>query len=283
MKKSIKIAVIIIGFLFLGLILIGSRLPSSPVSESQQAKLAPSGLTTPVTEKDNSMANPGATKESSNTLEKGTVDQQQILQQTEPLQQPPQTVEEIQNPIVTFVVDGDTIEINSGERVRLIGIDAPESGSPYYSESRNKLSELVLNKQVKLEKDISDKDRYGRLLRYIYMGSLFVDLEMVRQGYATVYTYPPDIKYSEQFLSVEQQARTQKLGLWAPAPEEETTFEPAPSSGGSFAVPPCIQTDCDCSDFASHAHAQWFHDNYDPTDKHRLDGDKDGLACESLP
>ena len=105
---------------------------------------------------------------------------------------------------------------------------------------------------------------------------------MVKQGYATVYTYPPDVKYSEQFTSAEQQAKTRELGLWASV-QEEITSEPTPSYAPTFTLPACVQTDCDCADFTSHAHAQWFHDNYDPNDKHRLDADKDGLACESLP
>lgn len=97
--------------------------------------------------------------------------------------------------LVTFVVDGDTVEIESGERVRLIGIDAPERGDSYYSESKVQLEKLVLNKQVRLEKDVSQADRYGRLLRYVFVGDLFVNLEMVKKGYALAYTYPPDVKY----------------------------------------------------------------------------------------
>lgn len=183
---------------------------------------------------------------------------------------------------VTFVVDGDTVEIQTEERVRLIGIDSPERGDPYYTEARNKLSELVLNKQVRMEKDVSEKDRYGRLLRYLYVGNLFVNLEMVKQGYASAYTYPPDVKYSQQFLVAEQEARNKKVGLWVPA-------QPQPIQSGQgvlptgFTVPSCAQTDCDCGDFSTHAYAQWFYETYDPSNRHRLDGDKDGEACESLP
>lgn len=183
---------------------------------------------------------------------------------------------------VTFVVDGDTVEIQTEERVRLIGIDSPERGDPYYTEARNKLSELVLNKQVRMEKDVSEKDRYGRLLRYLYVGNLFVNLEMVKQGYASVYTYPPDVKHSAQFLAAEQEARNKKVGLWVPAQPQPTQSEQGIPSAG-FTVPSCAQTDCDCGDFSTHAYAQWFYENYDLSNKHKLDGDKDGVACESLP
>ena len=183
---------------------------------------------------------------------------------------------------VTYVVDGDTIEISTGERVRLIGMDTPERGAPYYTEAKNKLSKLVLNKQIRMEKDVSDVDRYSRLLRYLYIGDTFVNLEMVEAGYATTYTYPPDVKYSAQFLAAEQEARNAQLGLWASSITPEPLTAPS-SQTGSFTLPPCASSDCDCGHFATRAYAQWFYDNYDPSNRHRLDGDRDGLACESLP
>lgn len=189
---------------------------------------------------------------------------------------------------VVSVVDGDTLKISSGEVVRLIGIDSPETKAPYYVEAKNKLTELTLNKKVRLEKDVSETDRYGRLLRFIYVGDLFINLEMVRQGYAVVYTYPPDVKYSQQFVAAEKEARDSKKGLWplsassttTPTP---TTQAPPPSGGSSYSLPPCASSDCDCGHFSTHAYAQWFHDNYDPSDQHKLDRDDDGLVCETLP
>ncbi len=185
---------------------------------------------------------------------------------------------------VTSVVDGDTLKVSSGKVVRLIGIDSPENGAPYYAEAKNKLTELVLNKQIRFEKDVSETDRYGRLLWYLWVGDLFVNLEMVRQGYAVAYTYPPDVKHSEEFVAAEKEARDNKRGLWATtAPAPTSASVPPPSSGG-YSVPPCASSDCDCAHFSTHAEAQWFYDNYDPTNKHKLDGsDNDGLACESLP
>jgi len=195
--------------------------------------------------------------------------------------------------IVDYVIDGDTIsiydisgvppaiELGNRERVRLIGIDTPERGTTGYIEARNKLSGLTLNKSVILVKDVSERDRYGRLLRYLYVGNLFVNLEMVKQGYASAYTYPPDVKYSASFLAAEREARSKKVGLWVPAQPQPS--QSSPVSPVSFTVPGCAQTDCDCADFSTHAYAQWFYENYDPSNKHRLDGDKDGSACESLP
>lgn len=127
------------------------------------------------------------------------------------------TPDKILASIVDYVVDGDTVELRTGERIRLIGINTPETGQPYSSDAKNKLKKLIEGKQVKLEKDITDKDQYGRLLRYIWLDNVFVNLEMVKQGYANSYTYPPDVKYQEQFLSAEKQARESKIGLWAPA------------------------------------------------------------------
>ncbi|MDI6885900.1 MAG: thermonuclease family protein [archaeon] len=76
--------------------------------------------------------------------------------------------------------------MQNGDKVRLLGINTPEKGQPYYEEATNRLKELIEGKTVTLEKDIEDKDQYERLLRYIYIDDTFVNLEMVREGYANV-------------------------------------------------------------------------------------------------
>lgn len=119
--------------------------------------------------------------------------------------------------IVDYVIDGDTIELRNRERVRLIGINTPEIGQPYSSEAKNKLKELTEGKEVKLEKDITNRDQYNRLLRYIWLGDVLINLEMVRLGYANSYTYPPDVKYQDQIVVAEREAREKKIGLWVPA------------------------------------------------------------------
>lgn len=129
----------------------------------------------------------------------------------------------IQEGRVVHVVDGDTIDVQMGGRrvrVRYIGINAPESADPrrpvecFGREAAAKNKELVDGKMVRLERDISETDRYGRLLRYVYVGELFVNAELVRLGYAQAVTYPPDVKYQELFLALEREARAAGRGLW---------------------------------------------------------------------
>jgi len=115
---------------------------------------------------------------------------------------------------VVEVIDGDTIVIEGNYRVRYIGIDAPEKGEAYYLEACQANRELVMGKEVWLEKDTSDKDKYGRLLRYVYVDSTFVNTELVRQGYAQAHAYPPDIKYQIYLEAAEQKARQKGKGIW---------------------------------------------------------------------
>lgn len=124
------------------------------------------------------------------------------------------------------VIDGDTIEVKmpwGREKIRYIGIDTPETKDPrkpveyFGKEAAEKNRELVEAKYVFLEKDVSNKDRYGRFLRYVYLADgTFVNLELVKQGYAQVATYPPDLKYVEEFLKAEKEAREKEIGLWSP-------------------------------------------------------------------
>ena len=85
---------------------------------------------------------------------------------------------------VVEVIDGDTIIIEGGYHVRYIGIDSPEKHEPFYSEAKRINEDLVEGKVVKLQKDISDQDKHGRMLRYIYIDEIFVNAEIVRMGYA---------------------------------------------------------------------------------------------------
>lgn len=124
--------------------------------------------------------------------------------------------------LVTRAVDGDTLELSTGERVRMVGIDTPESVHPtkgvqcFGKEASVYTNSLVANKWVRMERDITDKDRYGRLLRIIYMedGTMLNDT-LVRQGYAMVYTYPPDVTFIPQFREAQSEARLAGRGLWA--------------------------------------------------------------------
>lgn len=157
--------------------------------------------------------------------------------------------------LVTRVIDGDTIELENGEKVRYIGIDTPETVDPsrpvgcFGKEASNKNKELVENKRVRLERDVSDKDRYGRLLRYVYVGDLFVNLELVKQGYATSYTYPPDVEYQDQFVAAQKEARDAERGLWGACQEETTTPTPPVNTNvntntNTNTAPPPEESDC---------------------------------------
>lgn len=116
--------------------------------------------------------------------------------------------------MVTEVIDGDTIVLSNGDRIRFIGMNTPEEGMYFYGEARDVLEIMILRKEVRLEKDISDSDQYGRKLRYVYCDGIFVNLEMVKRGFANIFTYPPDVKYTEEFLEAERYARENDLGLW---------------------------------------------------------------------
>ncbi len=122
---------------------------------------------------------------------------------------------------IVKVIDGDTIELDGGERLRYIGIDTPEKNDPrkpvqcFAEEASKKNKELVEGKMVKFYKDINTRDKYGRLLGYVYReDGLFINLELVKQGYAFSYTYQPDISKQEEFQVAEKKAREQNLGLW---------------------------------------------------------------------
>jgi len=118
---------------------------------------------------------------------------------------------------VVRVIDGDTIEVEGGARVRYIGIDAPEvyPQTEYYGpEAWTRNRELVEGKTVTLEKDVSETDVYGRLLRYVWVDGVFVNGELVRLGYARAISYPPDTKYQERLAQLEEEAREARRGLW---------------------------------------------------------------------
>lgn len=127
--------------------------------------------------------------------------------------------------LVEYVIDGDTIHLSGGENVRYIGIDTPEirekkagewvyKPRPFAEEAKAFNKKLVEGRQVRLEFDVQKKDRYGRLLAYVYVGDEMVNLDMVKEGYAMIYTYPPNVKYAEIFLAAQREARLSGKGLW---------------------------------------------------------------------
>lgn len=118
---------------------------------------------------------------------------------------------------VARVIDGDTLELANSKHIRLIGIDSPEKGQQYYTESTDALKKMTEGRTVILEGDVSNTDGRGRLLRYVFVGDMFVNLEMVRQGYATARIISPDEKYKAELMEAEAEAREKELGIWKPS------------------------------------------------------------------
>lgn len=121
---------------------------------------------------------------------------------------------------VVRVIDGDTVELEGGQRVRYIGINTPEitdsrpAVKAWAEKAKEKNRELVEGKKVVLERDVSETDRYGRLLRYVYLDATMVNAELVRLGYAYATSYPPDVKHQDLFARLEKDARGAGRGLW---------------------------------------------------------------------
>jgi len=116
--------------------------------------------------------------------------------------------------MVSRVIDGDTFSVDGGGRIRMAGINTPEVDQYFYEEAKEALSLMIDKTKVRLEQDITDTDKYGRLLRYVFAGDLFISLEMVKRGFANVFTVPPDVKYTDELLGAERYARENNLGLW---------------------------------------------------------------------
>jgi micrococcal nuclease len=128
---------------------------------------------------------------------------------------------------VVSVHDGNTITVqldDRKEKVRLTGIDAPELGqAPWGEHSRDALKELVDGKTVRLETDVTVQDQYGRLLAYVYVGETFVNLELVRQGQAVLYTVPPNVAHVEEYRKAQTEAREAGRGVWNTAQPLDVT------------------------------------------------------------
>jgi len=207
---------------------------------------------------------------------------------------------------VIKVTDGDTITVNirgKNESLRLLGIDTPETVDPrkpvqcFGKAASDKMKSFVLGKYVRLVDDSTqgNRDKYKRLLRFVYLPdskATFVNGEMIKQGFAFSYRQYPT-KFLNKFNAFEKYARENNLGLWGSCPlniPNPTVKQAKPPVQKINQAP--VQTSTsyaggnkDCSDFATHASAQAFFISQGgpASDPHRLDADKDGLACESLP
>jgi endonuclease YncB( thermonuclease family) len=192
------------------------------------------------------------------------------------------------------VVDGDTLRLNGGERVRLIGIDTPEIahfGTPTACFGRRAaaFTERLLppGERVRLVRDVEVRDQYDRLLAYVYRArdGLFVNAELVRRGYAYVDTVPPNVRHVELFRRLARRARAKKRGLWGECDSNDgirtlvgdgnggSKAECLPEYQGACVPPP--PPDLDCSDIGGPVRVVG-------DDPHHLDGDHDGKACEPI-
>ncbi|HXF98711.1 MAG TPA: thermonuclease family protein [Gaiellaceae bacterium] len=202
---------------------------------------------------------------------------------------------------VAWVVDGDTVALAGGERVRLLQIDAPEvgTGECYSRAARTALLGLLPpGSRVTLERDpaLDAVDRYGRLLRYLWRGGVNVNLELVRRGAAAPYFYRGERgRYASRLLAAARAARAARRGLWGACPGTvldpfrpvetgQSGPPPAAASGGrcdpgyvGACVPP-YPPDLDCDDLR--ARGLPLPVRVVGADPHRLDGDGDGYGCE---
>jgi micrococcal nuclease len=206
----------------------------------------------------------------------------------------------IESALVLRVVDGDTIVVDRGqgpERVRYIGMDTPETVHPdrpvewMGREASAANRAMVEGREVVLERDVSETDRFGRLLRYVWVrdGDVWqlVNLALVAAGFAQVVTYPPDVKYVDAYLAAQTAARDEGRGLWGDAPGTTESPVGTTESPVGTSMPPgtcdssyptvCIAPpppDLDCGDIPHRRFAVL------PPDPHRFDGDRNGIGCE---
>jgi micrococcal nuclease len=132
--------------------------------------------------------------------------------------------------VVLRVVDGDTVHVGVAgriEKVRYIGVNTPELHHPTRGEESGGRAALAVNrdlvtgKRVRLELDVQVRDRYGRLLAYVWVAGVMVNAELVRRGFAQVMTVPPNVRYQVLFLELQREARQAGRGLWRPVSIEE--------------------------------------------------------------
>lgn len=121
---------------------------------------------------------------------------------------------EINNAYVSSVIDGDTIKLDNGETVRLLGINAPEQGEKCYDEAVGHIRDLVEGKEVMLESDVGNRDQYGRLLRHVFIAGIHVNINMVEQGKAIAYIIEPNTKYEAELIEAEREAKSHEMCVW---------------------------------------------------------------------
>jgi micrococcal nuclease len=118
---------------------------------------------------------------------------------------------------VVKVIDGDTVELSGHERLRLLGIDAPEYGEPYYDSAKAYLAQLAMGKQIRVEFGSRRRDGYGRLLGYIYIDSILINAEILRRGFAWMYLFPDNLGDAQTLnllFAAQRAALADTAGVW---------------------------------------------------------------------
>lgn len=178
--------------------------------------------------------------------------------------------------LVSRVIDGDTLELGNGQTVRLVGIDTPEVGECGYERAKHNLEGLALSKRVRLTVSDEDRDRYGRLLRYVDVGAKDAGLRLIQNGYAIArydsrdgYGYHPR---EGTYIRADRAAK----GLTCPKPAPVQAPRQLAGGGCAAGYRPCIPPyppDLDCADVDGTVYVTG-------SDPHGLDADGDGIACE---
>lgn len=137
--------------------------------------------------------------------------------QSEPAPGPTTPVREAVPCSVTRIVDGDTLDCEPVGRIRLLGIDTPEPAQdPFGEMATEALADLIPDDgRVRVERDVEDRDRYDRALRYVWADSVMLNWALVRRGYAVLLTYPPNVQWVDPLREAQDAAREEERGLWA--------------------------------------------------------------------
>jgi micrococcal nuclease len=141
--------------------------------------------------------------------------------------------------IVADVYDGDTFRMSSGKKVRIVGIDTPETGERFHDEAKYYLSSLIINKEVTLKPLAAGKDRYQRILAQVFVDTMDIGLAMIQAGYAQLYLFSDDNFLKERYLPALKGAIGQKKGLWGVQPPKAEAYYLTVKGSYRFHRPPC--------------------------------------------
>jgi len=141
--------------------------------------------------------------------------------------------------VVKKVLSGELIKLSGEEKVRYIGVDAPGEENFFFEESRQANKKLVDRKQITIEYDVRRKDGNGDLLGYVYAGDVFVNVQLLKNGFGIAYIVPPNQKYADLFISLQKEARKKRRGIWAFEDPNDEAYYIASKGSRKFHRPNC--------------------------------------------